>query len=54
METTEYNETAEQNKSQVRAWIYQLLADLEYAQDVEAHKNETAGREITIKIQLKG
>ncbi len=42
-----------ENKAEVRAWLYQLLAELEMCDDVEGTRNETAGRQVIIKLQFK-
>lgn len=41
------------SKEILRAWLYQLLAELETAKGVEATKTETAGRCVEIRIQFK-
>ena len=42
-----------ENKEQVRSWLYQLLSDLEIADNAIGEKIESPGREITIKVQLQ-
>ncbi len=41
------------SKAILRAWLYQLLAELETAEEVEASRTESAGRCVEIKIQFK-
>ena len=40
-------------KSDVKAWLLHLLADVEVCVDVEATRTETAGRCVTIILQFK-
>ena len=41
------------SKAELRAWIYQLLAELETAEGVEATKTEGIGGDVVIEIQFK-
>ena len=41
------------NIKDLRAWIYEIMAQLEKAEDVEASKSETFGGKITLEIQIK-
>ena len=41
------------NKAEVRAWLYELLAELERVDDVEGVKTEGAGRTVVIELQFK-
>jgi hypothetical protein len=41
------------NKADVRAWLFELLAELERCKDCYGEKSETAGRKITIIIQFQ-
>lgn len=41
------------SKAELRAWLYQLLAELELVEEVEASKTEGAGRLVELKIQFK-
>ncbi len=43
-----------ENKNEVRAWLYQLLAELEIMPDVEGHRTELGGNHIIIDLQFKG
>ncbi len=42
-----------EEKAELRAWLYQLLAELELVEEVEATKTEGPGRFVEIKIQFK-
>ena len=44
---------SEKHKAQLRRWIYEILAELETAEDVKANKQETPGRKVTLEIQFK-
>ena len=37
----------------LRAWLYQLLAELEMAEEVEATKTELVGKHTVLQIQFK-
>ncbi len=41
------------SKAELRRWLYELLAELETAEDIEAVRTETAGRRVVIEIQFK-
>lgn len=41
------------NKAEVRAWLFELLAELERCEDCEGSRSTTAGNKVTIEIQLK-
>jgi hypothetical protein len=52
-DTTKYAEQKEMRKAIIRNWLYQMLADLELADDVEGTKDIRSGRHTIIDIQLK-
>ena len=41
------------NKSDVRAWLYHLLAELEIYPDVKGTKTEFVGNKVIIELQFK-
>ena len=41
------------NKADVRAWLFKLLAELEIYNDVDGKKVELAGNKVIIEIQFK-
>ena len=45
-------ETADE-KSILRAWLYDLLGELELCEGVEATRTESPGRKVVIDIQFK-
>lgn len=45
--------TPEFHKSQLRAWLYDMLSELELANDVEGTRNQSDGNKVTIEIQFK-
>lgn len=47
-----FNVKYEKNKAQLRAWLYQALAELETSDNVEAHKKESAMRKTTLEIEF--
>ncbi len=42
-----------EEKAELRAWLYELLAELELVEGVEAVKTEGPGRFVELKIQFK-
>ena len=42
-----------EGKAEIRAWLYELLARLEYADDAEGERIENPGGKVVIKVQLK-
>ena len=47
-------ENKSDSKSTLRAWLYQLLAELEQAESVEATKSMSSGNHVILDIQFKG
>jgi hypothetical protein len=43
----------ENNKAEVKIWLYELLAKNEICSDVEGRKTETSGNKVTIELQFK-
>lgn len=41
------------NKSEVRAWIYRLLARLEMCADVEGELQDNPGSKVSLELQFK-
>ena len=41
------------NKADVRAWLYELLAELERCQDCEGTRTKFTGNKITLTIQIQ-
>ncbi len=40
-------------KAKLRAWLYQILAELELAESIEATRTKTPGRKVILEIQFQ-